>query len=304
MRLRELYRGRSPDLSVELFPPKTPEGVEKLFGQVERLKAFQPAFFSMTYGAGGSTRDLTVELVDRLKRRAQVEAMCHLTVVGQSRDETLAVMRRLKELGIYNVIALRGDPPGGAGAFVPHPEGFRHSVELVRELRLDPFFSVAVAGFPEVHPDARDRVSDVAYLQQKVEAGAEVIITQLFFDNRYFEEFVAAVRGAGITIPVIPGILPILSVAQVRRFTALCKATIPPAVARRLAQCETDEASATAYGIELATEQCQGLLAAGVPGLHFYALNRAHSVEAVLRNLRWPGRGADGPETRMAGGSG
>lgn len=285
MRLDQLYRGKDPDISIELFPPKTPEGVEGLFKTVEQLKRLAPAFFSMTFGAAGSTRDATLGLCDRLKTQAGVEVMCHLTVVGQSKAQVRENLRRLKAMGIYNIIALRGDPPTDDPTFRPHPDGFQSSVELIREARQDPWFAMAVSGFPEVHQDATDRASDIAYLKQKVDAGACVILTQLFFDNAYFFEFMEHVRRAGITVPVVPGILPMLSVSQVRRFTALCKATIPPAVARELAKYEQDDEGATRYGIELATRQCEGLLKSGVPGLHFYALNRIRSVEAILKNV-------------------
>ncbi len=286
MRLDQLYRAPRPDISIELFPPKTPEGVEALFATIEQLQRLQPAFFSMTYGAAGSTRDLTLELCDRIKNRAKVETTCHLTVIGQSQAEVRANLAQLKRMGISNLLALRGDPPAGDPTFRPHPDGFQTSVELVREAHRDPWFAIAVSGFPEVHREARDRAADIAYLKQKIDTGGCVVLTQLFFDNAYFFEFLEAVRQAGITVPVVPGILPILSVAQVRRFTALCGSTIPPAVARELAKYETDDAGALQYGIELATRQCEGLLKAGVPGLHFYALNRTRSVETVLRNLR------------------
>lgn len=286
MRLDQLYKGQAPDISIELFPPKTPEGVEALFQTVEQLKRLTPAFFSMTYGAAGSTRDTTLALCDRLKNQAKVETTCHLTVVGQSKAEVRDNLVRLKAMGIYNVLALRGDPPANDPTFTPHPDGFQTSVELISEARRDPWFAIAVSGFPEVHQEAKDRAADIAYLKAKVDAGGCVVLTQLFFDNAYFFEFLEHVRRAGITVPVVPGILPILSVAQVRRFAALCGATIPPAVAQELAKYEQDDEGAVRYGIELATRRCEGLLKAGVPGLHFYALNRTRSIETVLKNLK------------------
>jgi len=285
MRLDQLYRLGTVDVSIELFPPKTPAAIEQLFQTVESLKRVKPAFFSMTYGAAGSTRDATLALCDRLKNQARVETTCHLTVVGQSKAQVRENLRRLKAMGVYNIIALRGDPPAGDSTFTPHPDGFHTSVELIQEARQDPWFAIAVSGFPEVHAEAKDRASDIAYLKRKVDAGACVVLTQLFFDNAYFFELLDEARRAGITVPVVPGILPILSVPQVRRFTALCQATIPPAVAGELAKYEQDEEGATRYGIDLATRQCAGLLKASVPGLHFYALNRPRSVEAVLGNL-------------------
>ena len=285
MRLEQLYRSGKPDISVELFPPKTPEALEKLFETVEQLKNVKPAFFSMTYGAGGTTRDLTLDLCDRLKNKTRVEATCHLNIIGQSQQDARENLKRLKGMGIYNILALRGDPPRDQPNFKPHPDGFHSSVELIEEAHQDPWFSIAVTGFPEVHFEAKDRASDIAYLKRKVQAGGCVIITQLFFDNAYFFEFMDHVHKAGITVPVVPGILPILSVLQVWWFGDLCKATLPPAVQKELAKYENDEEGATRYGIELATTLCEGLLKYGVPGLHFYALNRARSTEAILKNI-------------------
>jgi len=285
MRLEQLYRSGKPEISIEFFPPKTPEGIEKLFETVEQLKAIHPVFFSMTYGAAGSTRDLTLDLCNRLKNRAGVETMCHLNIIGQSKADTRENLRRLKGLGIYNLLALRGDPPRDQPDFKPHPDGLGSSVELIQEAHKDPWFSIAVTAFPEVHPEAKDRASDMAYLKRKIEAGGCVAITQLFFDNAYFFDFMELIHQAGITIPIIPGILPILSASQVRRFAALSGATIPPAIDKELSKFERDDEAATRYGIELSTRMCEGLLKSGVPGLHFYALNRSRSVEAILKNL-------------------
>ena len=286
MRLDQLYRSGKPDISFELFPPKTPEATEKLFETVEELKKLRPAYFSMTYGAAGSTRDLTLSLCERLKNKAGSETMCHLNIIGESRQSIRANLDRLKSAGISNVLALRGDPPKDQPDFKPHPEGFKSSVELIEEIRKDPFFSIAVTGFPEVHPEAKDRAADIAYLKRKLAAGGSVVLTQLFFDNAYFFEFMEQVRKAGITAPVVPGILPILSVQQIRRFASLCGATIPSAVGKELSKYDSDDTGAARYGVELATKLCDGLLKSGVPGLHFYALNRSRSSAAVLKNLR------------------
>ncbi len=285
MRLDQLYLSGKPEISFELFPPKTPDASEKLFDTVEELKRFKPAFFSMTYGAAGSTRDLTLELCDRLKNRSRVETMCHLNIVGESRGSIRANLTRLKEMGVCNILALRGDPPKDQPDFKPHPDGFTSSVELIQEIRKDPWFSIAVTGFPEVHPEAKDRAADITYLKKKLAAGGCVVITQLFFDNAYFFDFLEHARRAGITAPIVPGILPILSSQQVRRFASLCGSTIPPAVDKDLKKYENDDEGAVRYGIELATKLCEGLLKAGVPGLHFYVLNRSRSVEAVFKNI-------------------
>jgi len=285
MRLSELYQSNQIDISCELFPPKTKEGLQNVLEEVSTLRRFQPAFFSMTYGAAGSTQNLTLELVDQLKNKIGVETMCHLTVVGQSKEDTREALRFLQKKGIYNLIALRGDPPAGQTNFKPHPDGFQYAADLVREAEQTNFFSIAVAGFPEKHPDSPNQASDLTYLKEKVDAGAEVIITQLFFDNRYYFDYVEKVRKEGIKVPVIPGILPILSSKQIRRFTALCKSTLPPTVDQMLQKYESDPESATQYGIELATKQCEELIQKGVPGVHFYCLNRSRSVAAILRSL-------------------
>ncbi len=285
MKLRDLYARPGLTLSIEFFPPKTEKGNESLFKEIAALKGLNPAFCSVTYGAGGSTRDKTVDLVDRIHRECGIEVMCHLTVVGQSKEEVRSVLARLKTQEIENLIALGGDPPQGTADWTPHPDGFHHSVELVREAVSHRWFSIAVAGFPEVHPRAASREADLKYLKEKVDAGAEVVITQLFFDNEDYYRYVEDLRKLGVRVPIVPGILPILSAPQVRRFVALCASKIPPRLERRLAQVEEDEEGAVKLGIDYATEQCAGLLAFGVPGIHFYSLNKSRSVTAIFANL-------------------
>jgi len=285
MKLRDLYARPELTLSFEFFPPKTEKGEKNLFEEIAVLKTLHPSFCSVTYGAGGSTREKTVDLVDRIHSECGLEVMCHLTVVGQSKDEVRSVLEKLKERGIKNMIALGGDPPQGVTDWTPHPDGFHHSVDLVREAVAHNWFSIAVAGFPEVHPRAESRESDLRYLKEKVDAGADVVITQLFFDNADFYRYVDDVRKLGVRVPVVPGILPILSAPQVRRFTALCSSKIPPRLEQLLARVENDDEAAIRLGIEHATEQCAGLLQFGVPGLHFYSLNKSRSLKALFRNL-------------------
>jgi methylenetetrahydrofolate reductase (NADPH) len=285
VKLADLYAQPGLTLSVEFFPPKTDKGEEALFSEIEIIKSLRPSFCSVTYGAGGSTREKTVELVDRIHRECGLEAMCHLTVVGQSKDDARDVLRRLQEKGLENVLALGGDPPQGMANWQPHPEGFQHAVELVREAMSFGCFSVAVAGFPEVHPRAKSRPSDLGYLKDKVDAGAKAIITQLFFDNDQYFRYVEDVRKLGIEVPIIPGVLPIVSAPQIRRFTALCCARIPPQLEQALGKVENDDSAATQLGIEYATRQCEALIRFGVSGLHFYSLNKSHSVSAICRNL-------------------
>ena len=286
MKLRDLYARAGPAFSIEFFPPKTEKGEEALFREIAALKALQPAFCSVTYGAGGSTRDKTVDLVGRIHRACGLEVMCHLTVVGQSKEEVRSVLGRLQQMGIENMIALGGDPPQGVEDWTPHPGGFQHSIELVKEAAARRCFSIAVAGFPEVHPRAESRESDLRYLKEKVEAGADVVITQLFFDNDDYYRYVEDVRKLGVSAPIVPGVLPVLSVPQVRRFTALCAAKIPPQLERLLAKVENDEEGAVSLGIDYATEQCASLLKFGAPGIHFYSLNKSRSVTAIFSNLK------------------
>ena len=285
MKLADLYARPGLTLSVEFFPPKTDKGEENLFHEIEIIKRLKPAFCSVTYGAGGSTREKTVDLVDRIHRECGLEVMCHLTVVGQSKDDARAVLERLKKKGIQNLLALGGDPPQGMADWEPHPDGFHHAVDLVREAKALGGFSIAVAGFPEVHPRAESRASDLRFLKEKVDAGAVVVITQLFFDNEDFYRFAEDLRTLGVTVPLVPGILPILSAPQVRRFTTLCCSKIPPRLESQLAKVENNDAAAVELGIEDATQQCQDLIKHGVPGIHFYSLNKSHSLQVICKNL-------------------
>jgi len=285
VKLADLYARPGLTLSVEFFPPKTDKGEENLFNEIEIIKRLNPAFCSVTYGAGGSTREKTVDLVDRIHRESCLEVMCHLTVVGQSKDEARSILKKLKHKGIENLIALGGDPPQGMADWRPHPDGFHHAVELVREAVALGGFSVAVAGFPEVHPRAVSRAADLKYMRDKIDAGAVAIITQLFFDNDDYYRYVEDVRKLGITVPIVPGVLPILSAPQVRRFTALCCAKIPAPLERELAKVENDDDAAVKLGIEYASRQCEALIKFGAPGIHFYSLNKSLSLRAICKNL-------------------
>lgn len=285
MRIADLYARPGLTLSVEFFAPKTDKGDENLFGEITLIRQAHPSFYSVTYGAGGSTRDKTVDLVGRIRRQFGLDVMGHLTVVGQSKDEARAVLDAFKQRGIENILALGGDPPQGTTDWRPHPDGFHYAVELVREAVARGGFCIAVAGFPEVHPRAVSRAADLGYLKEKVEAGADFIITQLFFDNDDYYRYVEEVRRLGVKVPIVPGVLPILSAPQVRRFTALCKAKIPPQLDAVLTKVEQDDGAAVEAGIEYATRQCERLIQFGVPGLHFYSLNKSYSLLAICKNL-------------------
>jgi len=285
VRLNDLYAQPGLTLSVEFFPPKTDKGDENLFNEIDVIKRLKPAFCSVTYGAGGSTREKTVELVDRIHRQCALEVMCHLTVVGQSKDEARAILDKLRQKGIENLLALGGDPPQGATEWMRHSDGFHHAADLVREAITRCGFAVAVAGFPEVHPRALSRAADLQYLKEKVDAGGVAIITQLFFDNEFFYRFVEDATKLGISVPIVPGILPILSASQVRRFVSLCGSKIPAKLEQELSKVENDDDAAVQLGIEYSSRQCEGLRRFGVPGFHFYSLNKSRSVAAVCANL-------------------
>jgi methylenetetrahydrofolate reductase (NADPH) len=278
-----------PIFSFEFFPPRTDEGVRALFETVEALRPLGPAYVSVTYGAGGSTRQRTLELVKRLKRESEVEAMAHVTCVGASREELAGLLDELGGAGIQNVLALRGDPPRGETAFVPHPEGFAHASELVAFVRSRPDrwrFCVGAAAYPEGHVETRDLGQDLRNLKVKVDAGADFLVTQLFFDNAKYFGFVDRARAAGVALPIVPGIMPFTNVEQVERFTAMCGASIPPPLRAAMEVRRDDPESARELGVAYASLQCADLLRRGAPGVHFYTLNRSPSSRAILAALR------------------
>jgi len=285
MKIVERLR-QGPAFSFEFFPPKDEAGVERLFETIAELRPYQPGYVSVTYGAGGSTRRLTVDLVRRIKRSVGIEAMAHLTCVGATREELGEVLAELAASGIENVIALRGDPPRGESRFVATPGGFANASELVAYIRGRHDFCVAAACYPERHPEAASADADLAHLKAKVEAGADFLISQLFFDNADYFRFVERARQAGISVPIVPGIMPITNLSQVKRFTALCGARIPTPLLARLEASGSDAEAVGAIGVEHATAQCRDLLARGAPGVHFYTLNRSLATRHVLEQLR------------------
>ena len=285
MTFTELYAARKPVTSIEFFPPRTPETAAKFEANLPAFRALSPAFCSLTMGAGGNLFGNTVELVTRLKRDEGMEMVCHFTCVGKSRDEVREILGQLKAGGVEKIIALRGDPPKGETEWKPHPDGLKFSVELVREARAFGGFSIAVAGFPETHPDAASPEADLAYLKEKVDAGADAVITQLFFDNEDFLRFADRARKAGIHVPIVPGILPIRTVAWVRKFIPICKARIPAALEAELVKVEKDDAACQRMGTEYAIRQCRGLMAEGVAQFHLCSLNDPAPVSAIVREL-------------------
>lgn len=285
MRIADQFRQSRPTISFEFFPPKTPEGVDALYRTMaDELAPLGPTFISVTYGAGGSTQDLTVELVTNIRNSTGIEAMCHLTCVGQSADKIASVLDQLELNGIENVLTLRGDPPRGETEFARPEGGFAYAQELARFVQSRYTFCLGGGAYPEGHPDCPDLERDLRHLKEKVESGVDFLITQLFFEPDLYFRFVDRARSFGIEVPIVPGILPVLSLPQIERFTGLCGATIPAELRGRLETCATED-EAIREGIDWATEQCQALLSGGAPGLHFYTLNRAHSATAILHNL-------------------
>jgi len=289
--IRDIYAAARPAgrpvLSLEFFPTKTEEGERVLLEKtIPALLAMRPDYCSVTYGAGGSTRDKTLGIVDRIQREHSLPAMMHLTCVNSTREELGGVLAAAGARDVRNILALRGDPPSG-GEFVKTEGGFEYSRELVAFVREQGGFSIGTAGFPEGHIACKaGKHQDWQYLAEKVQAGADFVLTQLFFDNADFYEFYDHMVGKlGVTVPIIPGIMPILSAGQTKRFVALCGAKLPEPFMRRLEELGDDDAAVTAYGIEYATEQCASLLEFGVSGLHFYTLNKSPSILQIAHNL-------------------
>ena len=289
--VRDIYAAKratgKPVISFEFFPPKTGEGDRTLLEKtIPALMQTKPDYCSVTYGAGGGTREKTLMIVDRIQKEHLLTAVAHLTCVCATKEETRKLLEQIRTLGVKNVLALRGDPPGG-GEFKVTPGGFEFSSQLVEFIRQLDGFSIGVAGFPEGHIACKEgKHVDWQHLKTKIDAGADFVLTQLFFENADFYEFRDHLtRKLGVNTPLVPGIVAILNASQIKRFTAMCGARIPAPLAARLEQIGDDEAAATEFGIEYATRQCEDLLRNGVPGIHFYTLNKAHSTVRVLQNL-------------------
>jgi methylenetetrahydrofolate reductase (NADPH) len=287
MRIDEiLNRGHEPVFSFEFFPPKTPEGEKNLYRALTELKPLDPAYVSVTYGAGGSTRDKTLEIVQRIKEEFDLEAMAHFTCVDQTVEEIVATLARMREVGIDNVLALRGDPPQGQTEWTKTEGGLEYSHELVRLIRSDYPFTVGAACFPETHIHATSPEDDLRYLKDKVDAGVDFLITQMFFDNALYFDFVERARAVGIEVPIIPGIWPITNVAQIHKVTQMCGATISTEMRAELEARRDEPEAALDFGVAYATLQCAELLHHGAPGIHFYTLNRSPATRAILGALK------------------
>jgi methylenetetrahydrofolate reductase (NADPH) len=275
-----------PTFSLEFFPPKTDDGEQNLRAALEHLRALGPDFVSVTYGAGGSTRNKTVELTKWIKRDLGIEAMAHLSCVGTTREELIVILDGIAASGIENVLALRGDPPRGETEWKAHPGGLHYSTELAGLISSGYPFAIGAACFPEVHPEAPDMAHDLRFLKEKVSSGATFLITQLFFDNELYFRFVEEARAAGIDVPILPGIMPVTNVGQIKTITGMCGARIPEALLEQLEIRGGDPDAVLQLGVSYATLQCAELLARGAPGIHFYTLNRSPATRAILSALK------------------
>jgi methylenetetrahydrofolate reductase (NADPH) len=278
---------KRPVISFEFFPTKTEEGERVLLEKtIPTLMQLKPDFCSVTFGAGGSTRDKTLMIVDRIQRQHGLTAMAHLTCVNATKEEIRGYLAEARARGIKNILALRGDPPGGEGQFKMTAGGFEFSYQLVEFIRQTGEFSIGVAGFPEGHVACTEgKYVDWQRLKNKIDHGADFLITQLFFDNRDYLEFRDCLTKMGVTVPLVPGIISILSTAQIKKFVALCGAGLPKTLVTELEKRGDDDEAVAQFGIDYATHQCQELLRQGVPGIHFYTLNKARATTAILKNL-------------------
>ena len=287
MRVANLYGKSEPCFSFEFFPPKDDAGVASLFQTLEELAPLRPGFVSVTYGAGGSTRERTVQIATRIKRESSIEPVAHLTCVGHGRDELRQVLATYAEAQVDNVLCLRGDPPRGTERFEPPADGFRYASELVSFVRREsPSFSLGGAAYPEGHIETPDREVDLRRLKAKVDEGLDFLITQLFFDNAFYFDFVERARHAGIQVPIVPGLMPITSFEQVQRFTRMCGATIPMRLLLEMERRKDQPQAILELGVAHATVQCVELLQRGAPGIHFYTLNKSRATQMILTALR------------------
>jgi methylenetetrahydrofolate reductase (NADPH) len=284
--VRELIALQGPSFSFEFFPPKTDEGEELLWRAITELEPLHPTFVDVTYGAGGSTRDRTLRIVERIAKETSLTVVAHLTCVGASRDQMREIIDDLATAGIRNILALRGDPPTGPGTrWEPHPEGLRHASELVELLHAEGDFCVGVAAHPEGHPESPDSETDVRHFAAKCAAGADFAVTQFFFDPEDYFRLVRAAQEVGCDVPIVPGIMPVTNVSQIERMALMSGAAFPGDLAGRLHEVEDDPEAVRSIGVEVATELCRDLLAGGAPGIHFYTLNRSTATREIFAQL-------------------
>jgi methylenetetrahydrofolate reductase (NADPH) len=292
MPITDAYRPGRFGLSFELFPPKTPESAAQMWRTVDELMAFEPAMITCTYGAGGSTRGTTLEVLQGVRSRHEIPVASHLTCVGSSVDELRDYLHAAAAQGVAAIVALRGDPPKGETAFTPVAGGLRYASELVALIRSEfPHFGILVAGYPETHQEAVSPEADLENLKRKCDAGGDVVVTQLFYDNADFFRFRDRCSALGITASIVPGVMPVTNFAQIRRIASLCKARLPEDFTRAFEAAGEDEAAQFEAGVSFAARQVEGLMAGGVPGMHFYVLNKSPATIRVLEHVGMPQRG-------------
>jgi len=288
MKISDILKQVNTSISFEFFPPKTKEGEENLFKTIKELEPLKPTFVSVTYGAGGSTRDRTRNIVKKIHETTSLTVMAHLTCIGHSKAELIDILSDYKNIGIQNILALRGDIPVNVDNFNIPEDGCRYAnelVELIKENFKD-WFSIGVAAYPEGHPESPNLERDIYYFKKKVDAGAEFAITQMFFDNNYFYRYLDLCQKAGINIPIIPGIMPITNFKQIRKFALMCGATIPENLVQQLEKVQDKPEEVEKIGIEFAVRQCEDLLKNGVKGLHFYTLNKSKATLKIYEAIK------------------
>jgi methylenetetrahydrofolate reductase (NADPH) len=285
MKVRDCFNDRRPVFSFEFFLPKTPEGMAQFKSTVRDLKGLAPSFVTLTYGAGGSSRDRTIETAGMIQNELGLTTVAHLTCIAHTRNEIEAIVEKIRVLGIENIMALRGDPPKDGHLPPENRREYRYAVDLVRHIRKMDGFCVGVAGYPEKHPEAPTMEEDLRHLKEKAEAGADFITTQLFFNNEDYFRFVERVRALGITLPVLPGLMPVTNYGQLHKFAAMCGARVPAEIVRTLEPRQTDAEYVIRYGIDWTFRQARDLLDKGAPGIHFYTLNKSRSTEMILSRL-------------------
>jgi methylenetetrahydrofolate reductase (NADPH) len=286
MKLSEVYKSKKPVISFEVFPPKTDEGIDALMGELKELMQFRPSFISVTYGAGGSTQGRSIKVIDRIQKEIGVPPLPHFTCIGSDKASILNFSKVIESMGIESILALRGDPPKDKTNYHPERNVFKYAPELVAFLKEHTSLEIAVAGYPQGHPDTRVLDTDIGHLAEKVQAGAEVVITQLFYDNAIYFRFVDKAREKGIKVPIIPGIMPLTNPAQIEKTITLCGVQLPDGLQKKLQPYLDNKEEFQKIGIAHAVEQVQELLAKNVPGIHFYPLNHAWAVAEVIRSSK------------------
>lgn len=287
-KISDILKEKERTFSFELFPPKTEKGLTRLFETATTLNELKPDWFAITYGAGGTTRELTMDIVDDLQKRLQVPVMHHFTCVGHSKAELETIIKKMKEKNICNILALRGDAPDGVEHWEPAPDGLEYCSQLIELIRSHGnFFSIGVAGFPEGHIDCPDKETDSKHLKMKIDSGGEFIITQLFFDNNDYFEYLARIKKLGVNVRVIPGIIPITNYQKLLRFCKTCGSNIPQRVHDIFKPLDGDDEATYKAGVQFTVEQCNQLLEGGAPGLHFYTLNKVEPTREILGKIKW-----------------